>query len=437
MKKEKGTWLIVFLCLMLVVITTACNGNKESNESSAMVDGHKPVTITIVHEHSAEAAGNISSSAGFRAMLDKYIDEHPWVDVEETLVANSEISQKYLTLIAADELPDVSYVSYPWLDAMAGNEMLVDLTEYVDSNDYIDLFSMTYDGRIYGMPNKFSGYNLVYYNKQMFEDIGFDEFPSTMEEFLEAGEQFQKQDIDMISFGNMGKWFAVSYLISPLLYNHCGTEWVDSMMKYTGENSWTDPCFINAMKDIVSLRSYINADCNMQNDMWAAGWYMQGKCAAHLAGTWGMGILEKLGDDYPEVWENTRVALLPSSNGAENTLCTAVGVGVGVSSKTEGDVFDAALELCQQISSKDYAKMLAEMASPTPIIIDLDFSDRGVQYVNFSDILNNTEHTGLNFNDYFPQNIVTNMQVLTQNLLAGSMTPEESAKLMQSVQDSL
>ena len=435
--KKNCTWLVAFLCLMLIGITSACNDNKQSGDESAMVDGHDPVTITIVHEHSEEAASNIASSAGFRAMLDKYIDEHPWVDVEETLVANTEINQKYLTLMAADELPDVTYVNYPLLKDMVENGMLTDLTDYIDPNDYVDLFSMTYKGRIYGMPNKFSAYNLVYYNKQMFEDIGFDAFPSTMEEFLEAGERFRAQDIDMIAFGNMGKWFAVSYLVSPLLYNHCGTEWVNSMLNSTGEGSWTDPCFIDVMKDVAGLRNYINADCNMQNDMWAAGWYMQGKCAAHLAGTWGIGILDKLGNDYPEVWENTRVALLPSSNGAEDTLCTAVGVGVGISSKAEGAVFDAALELCQQISSKDYAEILAGMASPTPIIIDLDFSDRGVQYEKFADILNNTEHTGLNFNDYFPQNIVIIMQTVTQNILAGSMAPEEASKAMQSVQDTL
>ena len=140
--------------------------------------------------------------------------------MEETTVSNSEILNKYLALIAADELPDVTYVKYTWLENMVENNMLVDLTEYVNPDDYVDgLYSVTYDGKVWGMPNKHSAYNLILYNKKMWKEAGYDTFPATMEEFIKAGEVFKEKGITAVSFGNTAKWNAVSYFTIPILYD--------------------------------------------------------------------------------------------------------------------------------------------------------------------------------------------------------------------------
>ena len=50
--------------------------------------------------------------------------------------------------------------------------------------------------------------------------------------------------------------------------------------------------------------------------------YMQGKAASHVVGGWGIATLQGLSEEYPEVWEKTRVVLVPPAGGAEGTLIT-------------------------------------------------------------------------------------------------------------------
>lgn len=457
MSKKVRTISLALVMLMVIGIsgcaskeapasTTTAQATVQANNTAANTTAanttaaeHEKVTLSILHEHSEEAAQNIPSSAGFRAMLDKYKAEHPWVTLDETMISNAEIGKKYLTLIAADDLPDVTYVKYPWLESMAGNNMLADLTEYVNPDDYVDkCFAVTYNGKIYGMENKYSIYNLVLYNEKMWKDAGFEKFPSTMDEMITAAKFFKDQGKSAMSVGNTGKWFAVSYFASPLMYNYCGKEWVESMLACENKYKWTDDCFVNAMTKLQEMSPLFNSDANMQDDIWAAGWYMQGNAASHAVGSWGINTCQNMKDKYPEVWENTRVAIMPSANNADSTIISACGgASVGVNSKLKGAAHDAAVQLCQQISSKDYAQFMADRGTIAPVKIKVDFKGKGVPFEDFADILNNTANNGLNFNDYFSQNLATVLQEEVQSLMAGTTTPKDVAAKMQATQDGL
>ena len=448
MYKTKSV-LALILCMLLIVGITGCGSQEKeaspeqatvqastANAASAETKEPEKVTLTILHEHSEEAAANIVSSAGFRAMLDKYKAEHPWVTLEETIIANSEIQQKYLALIAANELPDVTYVKYAWLENMAGNNMVADLTNYVNPADYVDnLYSVTYKGKIYGMTNKYSVYNTLIYNEKMWKEAGFEKFPATLDELIAAAKVFKAKGVDTISLGNTAKWFAVSYFASPLLYDYCGKDWVESMIAGDNKHKWTDEGFIKAMTKLQEMSVLFNSDFNMQDDIWAAGWYMQGKSATLSVGGWGVDTVKKMGEDYPETWKNSRVILLPTANNAAGTLVSACGAAVGVNANLKGAAFDAAVQLCQQISSKDYAKFMADRTSTTPVKIEMDFTGKGIQYEDFAAVLNKTPNTGLNFNDYFKQGIVSIMQAEVQSLLAGTATPQQIAEKLQAAQD--
>ena len=290
--QRKSKWLAVMLAAMVIGVT-ACGdsgngqsggtdaaegagtaspeaGTEATSEESSTQDAetHEPVTLTIVHEHSEEAAESIPSSAAFRYCLDKYKNDHPWVTLEETIIANSDIGDKYLALIAADELPDITYVKYTWLESTAGTGMLVDLSDYANPDDYYDgLASTTWDGRIYGMPNKFSIYNLICYNTELWEEAGYDEFPSSFEEMLSADEKFNEMGIDTISLGNTAKWFAVSYFTDALAYNYCGEDWVNKIIAGDSSVAWTDEAFVKVMQDMENLAGLFNADFNMTDDI--------------------------------------------------------------------------------------------------------------------------------------------------------------------------
>lgn len=462
--QRKSKWLAVMLAAMVIGVT-ACGdsgngqsggtdaaegagtaspeaGTEATSEESSTQDAetHEPVTLTIVHEHSEEAAASIPSSAGFRYCMDKYKKDHPWVTLEETIIANSDIGDKYLALIAADELPDISYVKYTWLESTAGTGMLVDLSDYVNPDDYYDgLASTTWEGKVYGMPNKYSIFNLICYNEKLWKEAGYDAFPSSFEELLTADEAFNEIGLDTISLGNTAKWFAVSYFTDALAYNYCGEDWVNKIIAGDSSVAWTDESFVKVMQNMEDLAGLFNADFNMTDDISAATMYMQGKAASHVVGGWGIATLQGLSKEYPEVWENTRVALIPSAAGAEGTLINACGAAVGVSSRLEEPgkeaELQAAIEFCQYISSQDYADYCAEHGTTTPVKTEYDWTDLGQPFVDLSDIINETPNTGLNFNDYINDTVKMSIQNETQNVLAGATTPEAAAANIQAVQE--
>lgn len=431
MGRSKKTWAFL---LSTAILTSAFTPAVLAEEE------HEPVTLTIVHEHSEEAAANIPSSAAFRYCMEKYKEDHPWVTLEETIVANSEINDKYSALIAADELPDLAYCGPTFLDREVSAGMLVDLTDYVNPDDYYDgLQSATVDGRIYGMENKYSIYNLLVCNTEMWEEAGYSELPSTFEELIAADEAFNEMGVDTISFGNTAQWFAVSYFVDSLAYNYCGEDWANKIIAGDSSVKWTDEEFQQAMQAFVELTPLFNADFNMTDDVSAATMYMQGKAASHVVGGWGIATLKGMAEEYPEVWENTRVILLPSANGSEDYLINACGASMGVSSRLleEGKEaeLEAAIEFCQYISSDDYAQYCADNGTTTPVKTEYDWTDLGQPFVDMANIINDTPNTGQNFCDYLDSTVKATVQTEAQSLLAGATTVEAACANIQAVQE--
>ena len=444
-------FLSLLLAMVLVLALAACSSGsgqtpaataspqKPDTESQAAVgEEHEPVTLTIVHEHSEEAAENIVTSAAFRYCMDKYKQDHPWVTLEETIVANSDIINKYLTMVAGDDLPDITYVKYTWLESTAGNGMLVDLTEYADPSKYYDgLASTTYDGKIYGLENKYTMYNLICYNTALWEQAGL-ELPTSFEELIAADATFDAMGIDTISLGNTAKWFAVSYFTDALYYDVCGADWTDKAIRGDKSIDWTDPKSVEALTKLQSMKDIFNADFNMTDDVSAAAAYMQGKAACHVVGSWGISTLEGLAKDYPEVWKNTRVAIVPAANGAQPTLINASGAAMGVSARLQEPgkeaELQAAIEFVQYISSDDYAKYCAEHGTTTPVKTTFDWSDKDQPYVDFANVMESAKATGLNFNDYVNDTVKIVIQNESQSLLAGATTPEAAAANIQAAQ---
>ena len=400
---------------------------------------HEPVTLTLVYEHGEEAAANIVTSAAYRHCMELYKESHPWVTIDETVISNADIGQKYTAMIAADDLPDLTYVNPGWLKDQVDGGMLVDLTDYVDPANYYDgLSSYTYDGKVWAMPNKYSIYNLIVYNTALWEEAGL-ELPTNIDELIAADAKFDEMGIDTISLGNAAKWFAVSYFTDAFAYNICGEDWVNKIKDGDPSVKYTDDCFVEVLKKQAEMIPLFNADCNMTDDISAATAFMQGKAACHVIGGWGIATLKGLGEEYPDVWEHVKVALIPTVGDAEPTLINACGAAMGVSSRLleEGreEELQAAIEFCQQISSPDYAAYCSEHGSTTPYKTEYHWENLGEPFMEMADVINNTPHTGLNFNDYFNLTVRTNIQSEVQSLLAGATTPEAAAANIQAIQE--
>ena len=59
----------------------------------------------------------------------------------------------------------------------------------------------------------------------------------------------------------------------------------------------------------------------------------------------------------------------------------------------------------------------------------------GQPFADLGYVINNTEQTGLNFNDYINDTVKMTIQNETQSLMAGATTPDAAAANIQAVQE--
>lgn len=452
MKKYKIFTLL--LTLAMITTFTACSQTSSSDTpqadtqntttaatSEGDVDWTKePITIDFIHGHSEEAEKTIVTSTAFREMVNIFKKNYPNVTINETVNSN-DYNANILKLAAADNLPDVFSFLYSQLDTMAGGGVVQDITGDVDPDIYIDkLAGATYtDGKIYGLNMKFTDYNIVYYNEKMLNEAGLTEFPKTLEELLALDKYFDAKGIDLISLGNKGQWFAMNHFVNPIVYEICGPEWTESMINNDGKNKYTDESFIKALEYVKKLTPVFNTDYNSQDDVWAVGWYCQGKSFCHVSGGWATNTILLHQEENPEVVDNTKSAIWPSISGKEEDthLVYASTETYGMNHKIDKNSpkYQACLALMKQLASKEYAEFCAMKGTTAPIAVDVDVSSLHPMIQDFMGIHNYGYPPARAFFTYLNNQVNTKMRANTQTLLTGTMTPEQMAKDLQTAQE--
>ncbi|MBM6387088.1 MAG: extracellular solute-binding protein [Paenibacillus sp.] len=106
------------------------------------------------------------------------------MEIIEEQLQNEDYSIKAQALAAADDMPDVFIVPGSWMTNFVDNEIVRPLDKELDKRlEWRDgyragtLDAGTREGQIYGIPIAAGPTHLIYYNADMFESIGYDQFP--------------------------------------------------------------------------------------------------------------------------------------------------------------------------------------------------------------------------------------------------------------------
>jgi multiple sugar transport system substrate-binding protein len=159
---------------------TACSSTPDAGTSpssgapSASYDSTAPVTITVWHGQTADAAKVMSDLAT------KFHTLHPNITVVVQPGASStdELKQKIAAGFVADTYPDVSYVYGSWAGELAQSGKVLDATAWV-KDPAVDWEGMpaasrataTVDGKVFAIP-AIVGNLAVIYNKTLFDKAG-------------------------------------------------------------------------------------------------------------------------------------------------------------------------------------------------------------------------------------------------------------------------
>lgn len=404
----------------------------------------EPVELDLFVFHTRENRASGSECDVFWKRVDEWKEAHPEVTINESTMDQADYHVKCQAMAAAGEVSDMIFVKGSWFTTFVDNELLMPLTAEIEAYEHKDAWRAgifdpaTRDGEIYAIPNQFATTSLVYYNAKMFEEIGYDHFPTTWDEFFDAAAKFEEKGIDMVALGNKDKWPAESCILSALGHRFTGLDWTNSIIAKDGEASFTDQAFVDslALLQKMATEGLLNADYNTINNEQAQAYVYNGQAACTFEGFWAVSSFNAKGD--PAVMENIEVAMMPTADG-ENTKSTSGGAGwfMGLSNALEGAEKEAALDFLFYVYGIGYSEDLATMyGDTTPMVVEANAAELKPLTVKALAALEGVEFTPI-YDILMEGSVIDVMNAGLQELLNGTKTPEDLAAEIQFEQDML
>lgn len=269
------------------------------NYSPEIPEPTEPVTVTWATWINTDTPFWQETIAAFQAV-------HPNITIEVQSVPNEEMFDKFLAQIAAGNPPDTAYVSDWMTGALAQNDGLYPLDDFIakstiiNMDDYVPAYLQPSQvaGVQYGLP--FAGETtMLFYRTDRFEEAGLDPNapPTTWEEFQQYAEA-------LTDTANAQYGFAVfapeaAYYFYPWLWQ-AGAEQLNP--DDPNDVVWDSPEGQRAADFYANLAQYSPPDL-----LNATSWdgrvpFANGDVAMYMAGTWFAGTLLTEFPDATGLW---------------------------------------------------------------------------------------------------------------------------------------
>lgn len=417
---------IVFL-LLLVLVTGAV----------AVQAQDEPIDLTFSHFWADNTAG---AGLVVQDALDRFTAAHPNVNVTSETMSHDEYYTKFRVLAASDELPDVFIMNADMTAPLSSGGLLLDITddlaadpEWRDMQIPGGMVEWARNERNYGVPAQMIITHVIYWNQDIFEEIGLEEFPSDWEGLTSAITALKDAGYTPIALGSKAGWPLFDCLFGTLSFRATGLEWYNSLLAH--EAAFTDPEFLlalNTFKELVDLGAF-NDDASSIDNMQARTLYYNGQAAMFIEGNWA--ISEGLAVDAPpEIAEATGLALwpaLPEGKGEANEVTWAAGWGWALNGKLEGAKREAAVALVKELSSMDFGRQRLEMGDlPGQIVTEFDGSAIPPLFVELNEMSLDWSAVPI-LTLGFPPSVTDLIWQGLQEIMTGQATPEDVAAKVQ------
>ena len=230
-------------------------------------------------------------------MADDYMAAHPNVNIEITVLENEAFKTKLTTVMQSGDPPDIFQ---SWGGGTFNQQvqagLLKDITADLDADSAhgaialrpVLWVSTATEGKNYGVPWDM-GMVGFWYNKELFEQAGIDNPPTTWTDFLADVKTLKAAGITPISIGEGDKWPGMHFW-TYLATRICGQAKFEAAMARTG--SFTDPCFVDAgkkLQELIALEPFQEGFLGATHDEMQAT-FGNGKAAMELSGQWAPSV---------------------------------------------------------------------------------------------------------------------------------------------------
>jgi raffinose/stachyose/melibiose transport system substrate-binding protein len=437
MKKVRSIrgWLLVGIAAMMIFVTACGKSNEGTNNSAegtagnaGNAGGNKTVTLTLMHPWTSP---NVDNDV-YKARIEEFKKQFPNIIIKQDDVASDQYKTKLFTLAAGNSIADI-VVTWPGADLnplVAGN-LLMPLNDYMDNWSALipedKLVGYNVAGNQYAIPTKQNFVDIIYYNKEMFANVGYKEFPTTYEAWIDAIKKLKATGVSPISLGNKEKWPLQSSYMSTIVQRFAGNDFLQNVVD--GKAKFTDERFVKAVAVIDELTKIgaFNADANNMDSVQAQDYFIQGKAAMHITSATVNGRVRINNEEGGKFG----IALFPSMPGGEGDPLVSAGVsqyGIAIKSELTEEKKAAALEFIKFFVNKDLYKELTKVGIMVPAAVEIDGEVN--PYLKEMIALTSNGSTRV-FDAVIPTSTAKEFENGIQGLTIGRGTPEEVAKATQ------
>jgi len=425
---------LLTFALALVLMLSIC-------PSMAMADEAGKIVLDVTQMHTRENWGDSTEAFVYLTLMDEFIAAHPEAEINVTGIPQADYHVRMMGLSAADDMPDVFFTKGSWVQAFYNSNLMADMTDDVDQEIYRDgiFVPFTRDNRIYATPIQLAVTSLVFYNKALWAEAGFDSFPDNWDDVFAADEAFKAKGITTISHGNLDRWPYESCILSALGDRFTGTDWTQGIILNDGSARFTDPEFVAALAFSQKMATLFNPDFNALTGEIAQSMFYNGEAATTIDGMWT--ISGFIANADPEVLEQIEITILPpvpDQKGQVNATSGGAGWGQSVSARLDGATLELAMELNNFVLGKRYSEMCMEHSGLLgPIEVPIPNLDAipvlSQKYIKLMETVSLTPIYDIQMDGA----VIDVMNSKLQDLLAGIATPEAVAEAIQAEQDKL
>ena len=190
------------LSIVLLLVFAVAAFGFGSGQSETAEGGEEVVELDVVQSKTVIAEQ-------FEAMAAEFEEANPGIRVNVETIGGSADWQTILkSRFAADEGPDVFNIEGP-AQYELWSENIADLSGEPFTEEAVAsaLQPLNVNGNQYGAPVNFEGYGYIY-NKDIFEDAGIDELPTSFSELEEVAQQLEDAGYTAFATG-YGTWWVI------------------------------------------------------------------------------------------------------------------------------------------------------------------------------------------------------------------------------------
>ncbi|WEG12865.1 extracellular solute-binding protein [Pullulanibacillus sp. KACC 23026] len=430
MKGITKTLFSVVSALTVLAVAAGCGSSSNGSQKSS-----GKATVTMWSDVSGDAKTAIDNE------VSRYNKSQSNITIDSQYFESNAYKQKLQIVMGAKKGPDIfsNWGGGRLNDFIKANDV-VDMTSYLKNSKtkYLPsiMKSVTFDGKIYGVPHGNIQQVNFFYNKSLFKKYGLTP-PKTWDELLSDVKVLKSKGIAPIALGGGDKWPDLMYF--EYLVDRIGGPTVFQNIQEGKPNAWSQPEVIQALKMMQQLANAGGFESGFSsvgsgNGEDAALVYTN-KAAMWLMGSWGYTSI--LSDDKSFIDDgNLGWFSFPAVTGGKGDPADVAGnpsefYSISSNSKNK----DAAAKfLVNGNLDKQNVKDLINIGNVPPVQgIESQLKQaKGGDYMTFSyDLIKNAP--------YFQQSWDTALSTKTGNeldddlskLLINQMTPQQVAADMQ------